>query len=308
MRDVSEGWKEVRIDMKRVLIFGAAGRVGSRAVQGFLAGGWEVAACVRNEVDLEDGDAVERRVAEDAAEVVVNCAAMSSLEACLDDPLAAHLVNAVAPAMMARACAREGKRFIHLSTDYVLDGRRPGLKGEDASCKPVCVYGESKREGELQVLEEYPDAVVARVSWVCGYPGKPGFAEVVAQKALAGESLAAVADKFSLPTDVEDIVRILLTMCERPVDGGVWHVCSSGEPMSWHGYASAVLETLADMGFTEGKSGIVEQKLDEMLSFRDTRPRHTAMGNERLLQLGIRMPEAREAIRHVVLRYVHSRS
>ena len=308
MHDICVSRKEARIDMKKVLIFGAAGRVGSRAVQGFLEGGWEVSSCVRGEVDLTDGDAVERRVAEDSAEAVVNCAAISSLEACVDDPLAAHLVNAVAPAMMARACAREGKRFIHLSTDYVLDGRRPGLKGEDAGCKPVCVYGESKREGELQVLEEYPDAVVARVSWVCGHPGKPGFAEAVARKALSGEPLAAVADKFSLPTDVDDVVRILLAMCERQVDGGVWHVCSSGEPMSWYGYASVVLEALAEMGFPEGKSVIVEQKLDEMLSFRDTRPRHTAMGNERLLQLGIRMPDAREAIRHAVLRYVHSRS
>ncbi len=149
---------------------------------------------MRGEVDLAEGEAVERRVEEDAAEAVVNCAAVSSLEACVDDPLSAHLVNAVAPAMMARACAREGKRFIHLSTDYVLDGRRPGLKGEGASCKPVCVYGESKREGELQVMEEYPDAVVVRVSWVCGHPGKPGFAEAVARKALEGEPRAAVGD------------------------------------------------------------------------------------------------------------------
>lgn len=293
--------------MKRVLIFGAAGRVGSIAAQKFSESGWDVFACGRSDADLADGVAVERCVAEDAAEVVVNCAAVSSLEACLDDPLSAHLVNAVAPAMMARACGREGKRFIHLSTDYVLDGRRPGLKGTDASCKPVCVYGESKREGELQVMEECPEAVVARVSWVCGNPGKPGFAEMIAKKALAGEPLAAVADKFSLPTDVEDIARVLLAMCERYVPGGVWHVCSSGEPMSWYGYASAVLDMLAEMGFPEGKSGIVEQKLDEMLSFRDTRPRHTAMGNERLQQLGIRMPDASEAIRHAVLRYVHSR-
>ena len=136
--------------MYRTLVFGADGRVGSRLAAYLEEHGLEVVKCGRGFCDLKD---------------------LSALET-------AHRVNAMAPEMMARICRLEGMRFIHLSTDYVLDGRREGLKTEEGKCRPVNVYGESKLEAEFRVREEMPDALVARVSWVFGNPGRPSFLEL----------------------------------------------------------------------------------------------------------------------------------
>ena len=140
-----------------MLLFGGSGRTGQMVHRAALAAGWEVEAPSHAECDLLKTNILSERVITAHANAVVNCAALSGLEACHDDPLTAHLINAVAPATMALACRHTGARFIHLSTDYVLEGHKPGLKNESTRCKPVNVYGESKREGELQVAEALPE-------------------------------------------------------------------------------------------------------------------------------------------------------
>ena len=136
--------------MYRTLVFGADGRVGSRLAAYLEEHGLEVVKCGRGFCDLKDLSALKRVLLSSGATHVVNCAAVSGLEACLDDPETAHCVNAMAPEMMARICRLEGMRFIHLSTDYVLDGRRRGLKTEEGKCRPVNVYGESKLEADFR--------------------------------------------------------------------------------------------------------------------------------------------------------------
>lgn len=236
------------------------------------------------------------------ARAVINCAAVSSLEACLDNPLQAHLTNAVAPAAMALACRHTGTRFVHLSTDYVLDGRRAGKKGEQAKCRPLGIYGESKREGELQIREAYPDSVILRVSWITGNPLRPSFVEQILQKALQKLPLAAIADKYSMPTDAEDIARVALELIPAPFSG-ILHACSSGGEESWHSCAEYALQVAYGHGILPDLPEVKPQKLGEATFFREPRPRHTAMENSLLRSLGISMPTAKETLRRVVLRY-----
>ena len=289
---------------KRILIFGASGRTGQVLKRIAEQAGYEVLAPAHAECPLEDAAAVSRLVLGSEVELVVNCAAISGLEACAEDPLQAHLVNAVAPAAMALACRHTGARFVHLSTDYVLDGRRPGAKDESAKCRPVSWYGESKREGELQVLEALPTAVVARVSWVCGNPAKPSFVESTVARALAGQPLAAVADKYSQPTDAADIARAVLALGQGDY-AGVVHVCSGGEPVSWWQCATLALQAAVASGALPAMPPVEKQMLDAVPFFKETRPRHTAMCNTRLTQiLGIPMPDTWQCIEAVVQRFL----
>lgn len=291
----------------KMLVFGGSGRTGQVMVRVARQMGWQVQAPTHAECELADARAVSDLVLGSDAALVVNAAAISGLEACLDDPLQAHVVNAVAPAAMALACRHTGARFVHLSTDYVLDGRRAGKKSESAKCKPVSVYGESKREGELQVLEALPGALVARVSWICGNPQKPAFVEQTLAKVLAGQPLAAIADKESLPTDVEDIARVVLALAAAPV-GGVLHVCADGEPVSWYDCALLALETAVQGGYVSAMPQVATQKRADVPFFREERPRYTAMDNSKLLSLGIPMPDAAETIRRVSLRFLLARA
>ena len=289
----------------KMLLFGGSGRTGQMVHRAALAAGWEVEAPSHAECDLLKTNILSERVITAHANAVVNCAALSGLEACHDDPLTAHLINAVAPATMALACRHTGARFIHLSTDYVLEGHKPGLKNESTRCKPVNVYGESKREGELQVAEALPEALILRVSWVCGNPDKMAFVESTLANALAGKPLAAIADKYSLPTDAADIARVILALLPLPTSG-VLHVCSGGEPLSWHDCATAALQFAMKEGALPQLPAIDPQMLKNATFFRAERPRHTAMSNEKLLTLGISMPSAADTLRKVTQRYLQS--
>ncbi len=289
----------------RILIFGGSGRTGQILCRAAAAAGLEVLAPTHAECDLLQAERVSDMVLSSGAAAVVNCAAISGLEACLGDPLSAHLVNAVAPAAMALACRHTGARFVHLSTDYVLEGRRPGLKNESGRCKPANTYGESKREGELQVLDALPQALVLRVSWICGNPQKPAFAETAVLRAAEGQPLAAIADKYSLPTDAEDIARIVLALLPRQ-EHGILHVCSGGEPLSWHACATLALQTAVRAGALPRMPEIRRQLLNEATFFRAQRPRHTAMSNSALLSLGLPMPDAAETLHRTTLRLLEN--
>lgn len=287
----------------KMLVFGGSGRAGQVLVRMAQQAGWQLQTPSHAACELADARAVSDCVLASNADVVVNAAAISGLEACWEHPLDAHLVNALAPASMALACRHTGARFVHLSTDYVLDGRRPGKKSESDKCKPVSVYGESKREGELQVLEALPEALVVRVSWICGNPYKPAFVEQILERALNGMSLSAVADKEAMPTDAEDLARAILALSGMKVNG-VLHVCAGGTPVSWYDCAVLALHTAWKMGCIESLPAVESQQCEKVPFFREKRPRYTAMDNARLLSLGVHMPSAKETIRSAALRWL----
>lgn len=292
---------------KALLLFGASGRIGQVIARRAAEHGYALLTPTHAECPLEETERVSDLVLGCGAQVVINAAAVSRLEACEDDPLHAHCVNALAPAAMALACRHTGARFLHLSTDYVLEGRRAGLKDESARCKPLNVYAESKREAEFAIAEALAESLILRVSWVCGNPKKPGFIEQILARALAGESLAAIGDQFSLPTDAEDVARVLLALAETR-DSGVFQLCSCGVPMSRWDCAGIALREAVRLGLLPALPPLARQQLKEVSFFRAPRPQHTAMNNGKLLSLGIPLPTAEEAIAAIVRRMAQPRS
>ncbi len=291
----------------KILIFGASGRVGEILSAAARANGHELLTPSHAECDMERPASVgEYVLCHDMVSLVVNCAAISQVESCQENPLRAHVVNAMSPAAMALACRHTGARFIHLSTDYVLDGRRPGLKQTHARCKPVNIYGMSKVEAERQVTENNAEALILRVSWVCGNPHKPSFVEHVLAQALRGEKLFAAADQDSLPTHAQDIARVILSPQLEGVSG-VLQVTSCGEPMTRYSGARIALEHACMVGALSQMPHVEPQRVCNMDRFRAPRPAHTAMDNGDLLALGVSMPDARVCIDRAVddyLRYI----
>lgn len=271
----------------KILVTGSGGRVGSRLADDLESAGHELTRWGREDVDFSLEGALEsalRELAGNSPDAVINCAAISSIEGCLDDPLRTHRVNAMAPGILARFCERYDIRFIHLSTDYVLDGRRAGKKTERDKCKPVNLYGESKLEAELRIQESCPSAVIARVSWVFGNPACPSFPESILGRALAGEPIQAVEDKFSLPTSLATISKAISFLL-KPEASGIFHVCDSGGPVSWLEYARAVLDAAETAKLSLKTHDVQGIPLSSMAVFREPRPPHTAMDNNRLADL-----------------------
>lgn len=207
---------------------GAGGQVG-----GFLAveaarQGYDVVALARGDLDITDASAVERHV--EGADVVVNCAALTNVDAAEADPDAAHAINAVGPGNVARACARSAARLIHISTDYVFGGdlNRP-YEISDA-VGPLSRYGRSKLDGELAVHAELPSAHVVRTSWV--YTGDSGhgsdFVSVMRTLAAGDRAVDVVSDQTGSPTYVKDLVGALLEVAAGAVRSPILHVANTG--------------------------------------------------------------------------------
>ncbi|BCX47615.1 dTDP-4-dehydrorhamnose reductase [Haloferula helveola] len=287
----------------RVAITGTTGRVG-RALADRLRGRHQVLELPRGEWDLAAPGLVSRIEALDF-DVLLNPAAITSLEACEDDPALAERVNAAVPAELAESCRRSGRVMVHFSTDYVLGGADEGLHGEDVKVNPLSVYGSTKAAGERAVLDA--EGCVIRVSWVFG-PERPAFPEQVVSRALAGEPLAAVADKTSLPCFTKDLAGWIERLLEEGIRNELLHACNAGEPVSWNGMAEAILDQMVEAGALAARPEVEVQHLDEVSFFRATRPRHTAMATGRLAsRLGEAPRHWREAMREHVAMLLISR-
>lgn len=279
--------------MPRVAVTGTTGRVG-RALAQRLAANHEVIELPRPSWDFCDPSTVGR-VGELEFDLLVHPAAITSLERCEEDPDLAQRVNAAAPAELAALCRRRGAGMIHFSTDYVLDGSAPGLRDESAPVGPISEYGRSKLAGEEAVLAE--GGCVLRVSWVYG-PERPAFPEQIVERALAGDPLAAIDDKTSLPCYTSDLAEWVSELVKRGPENELVHACNPGEPVTWKDMATWVLEIMVESGALSERPKVVSQHLDEVSFFKARRPRHTAMATDRLAErLGRPLRSWKESMR-----------
>ena len=205
---------------------GAAGQVGGFLAREAARQGYDVVALTRSDLDITDPVAVQRCV--EGAEVMVNCAAFTNVDAAEADPDAAYAINAVGPGNLARACAGAGARLIHISTDYVFNGALNRPYDIVDAVDPLSVYGRSKLEGELAVHAELPQAHVVRTSWV--YTGRSGTDFVAVMRRLAAQDRAidVVADQIGSPTYAKDLVGALLEIAGGGIRAPILHVANAG--------------------------------------------------------------------------------
>lgn len=266
-----------------IILAGAQGKVGSYLQQAWRAQ-HEVLTLTRQDVDLRDGEALRRFFGEIEFDAVVNCAAMASPDACEEDPEGAELVNAVAPGLMAELCAQRGARLVHFSTDYVLEGTKPGLKDESAPTGGLGHYGHSKLAGERRILDADPTALICRASWVFGGCW-PAFLDTIVARARSGDPLEAVGDKWSKPTNVAELARIVEQLLAQPLVGGVLHLTHPGEAESWWTYACKAVTMACEIGLLEQIPDVAKVKMIEIPQLAALRPAHTAMCSSRLADL-----------------------
>jgi dTDP-4-dehydrorhamnose reductase len=209
-----------------MVITGAGGQVG-----GFLAGeaafrGYDVVALTRRDFDITDESAADRVVR--TGDVVVNCAAMTNVDAAETDPDGAHLINAVGPGNLARACARVGARLVHVSTDYVFSGDHDRPYEIADGTGPLSVYGRTKLDGEHAVLSALPEAHVVRTSWV--YTGGDGtdFVAVMRRLASTDRVIEVVDDQTGAPTYARDLVAALLEVAAGNTAAPMLHAVNAG--------------------------------------------------------------------------------
>lgn len=209
-----------------MVITGAGGQVGRVLADQAARRGYDVAALHHADLDITDPAAVAPHVA--GADLVVNCAAFTNVDACESEPEAARAINATGPGIIAAACADAGARLIHISTDYVFTGDRTTPYEVDDTVGPVSVYGRTKLDGETAVLAALPTAHVVRTAWV--YTGADGtdFVAVMRRLAAGDRVIDVVDDQTGSPTYSHDLVSALLEVAGGDIRPGVLHAVNAG--------------------------------------------------------------------------------
>ena len=221
----------------RVLITGARGQLGTDLVEAAGRAGHDVVACGRDELDVRDEAAVDRLVEAERPDAVFNCAAYTDVDGAEADEDAAMAINAGGAAHVARAATRTGAMLVHVSSDYVFDGRRrePYLEHDEPA--PLSAYGRSKLAGEREVAATGPGHAIVRSSWLFGRGGA-NFVETMLRLGSERDEVGVVSDQEGCPTWTGHLAPALVDIAEREL-GGLRHVAASGH-CSWHAFAQEI--------------------------------------------------------------------
>ncbi len=221
--------------------------LGREVVEELEKAGFEVEAPPRSVVDITSGEAV--RVFFEAgkkAGLVVNCAAYTAVDKAESEIQAALAVNRDGPANLAGQCAGLDLPLIHISTDYVFNGRSEVPYREDDPASPLNAYGRSKWEGEEAIRSRLARHVIVRTSWLYGARGA-NFVKTMIRLGRERGALNVVCDQRGSPTWTRDLARCIARIACRisaapdKVCWGAYHFCGRGVT-TWYDFACAVLE------------------------------------------------------------------
>lgn len=281
----------------RLLVIGRSGQV-ARALSGLAGEQLEILAVGRPQCDVTREDGAASVLGAWVPDVVVNAAAYTAVDLAQQEPEQAFAVNAEGAGRLAQACAALGAPLVHLSSDYVFDGRKNGPYAEADAPNPLGVYGASKLAGERAVQASGARHAILRTSWVYDAAGR-NFVRTVLRLAAAGRPLRVVADQHGCPTYAPDlaeaVVAAALALHRGAFDSGVLHAAGSGTA-SWHDLACAAVEESARLG---GPGCAVEVEAITSADYPTPapRPRNSVLDCSRLeAQLGVRLPPWRESL------------
>jgi dTDP-4-dehydrorhamnose reductase len=223
----------------RILLTGARGQLG-RSLPAEL-GGHDVIALPHDALAIDDLAAVRAAVASHRPELVLNAAAYNQVDAAESDPDAAYRGNALGPRNLALAAAESGAAVLHVSTDYVFDGRGDRPYHEYDRPAPRSVYGASKLAGELAVRELNPRHWIVRTAWVY-HEETPNFPRTMLRLAERPDPLRVVADQIGSPTYAPHLAAAIARLIATGAFG-TYHLAGSGQA-SWHELTCALFERL----------------------------------------------------------------
>jgi dTDP-4-dehydrorhamnose reductase len=232
----------------RFLLLGGTGQVG-REFRSLSQPNVNIVAPGRAELDLQDPRSIKRIFAAEPWNAVINAAAYTDVDGAEGNEAVAFAVNAVGPSQLAAEAGWHGIPLIHISTDYVFDGRKGAPYVENDATGPLNAYGRSKLAGERGIRGATLRYVTLRTSWVYSPFGK-NFVRTILRLAAERERLNIVADQRGCPTAADDLARACLDIALRCASEpeaapyGLYHFAGAGEA-TWFEFASAVVNMAA---------------------------------------------------------------
>lgn len=289
----------------KIAVTGKSGQVVSSLVERGAAGGHDILAIGRPELDLADARSVARALTAAAPDVVISAAAYTAVDKAESESDLAYAVNATGAGAVAEAAKALNVPLIHVSTDYVFDGALDRPYVEDDATGPTGVYGASKLAGEQTVLAAYPgNSAVLRVAWIYS-PFGGNFVKTMLRVAGDRDEVSVVADQIGNPTSALDIADGVLKVAgnlvasPEPALRGVFHMTATGEA-SWADFAEAIYAASATNG---GPMADVRRIGTVDYPTPAQRPANSRLDCSRIAQIhGVTLPEWRNSLQTVIAR------
>ena len=229
----------------RVAIIGTSGQLATELRRRPWGSG--LVPCVPEKVDITDTAQLPRLLDRLQPDLVLNASAYTAVDRAEEERERAFAVNATGPGNLAAWCSSHGAALVHVSTDYVFDGRKPSAYVEADVTAPLGVYGASKLAGEEALRATLARHVILRTSWVFSAHGQ-NFVKTMLRLARERDELRVVADQHGKPTSAADLADAMIHVARHIGEGtaswGTFHFAGAG-PTTWHGFAQAIVEEQA---------------------------------------------------------------
>lgn len=236
--------------MKPILIIGSTGQLGRELQQIILPQGNAI-ALGRSQIDLTQPDNLRNTIAEIQPSLIINAAAYTAVDKAESEIEEAIAINATAPGIIAETAQKLETYLIHISTDYVFDGKQSHPYQETDKTNPLGVYGQTKLAGEQAIRQNCENHLIIRTAWVYGSYGKSNFVKTMLKLGTQREEIRVVADQIGSPTWARDLAEAIATIIPQltPQIAGTYHYTNSGVA-SWYDFAQAIFEEASTMEYS----------------------------------------------------------
>ncbi len=279
--------------MTRILLLGAQGQVGQE-LQRSLAPLGSVRAVSRSDLDLTQASALRTLLQQEAPAVIVNAAAYTAVDRAETETTLAEQVNSQLPRILAEESQSLGAYLIHLSTDYVFDGRKNTPYLETDGPNPLGVYGKTKLVGEQAIQQIGGDRLILRTAWVYGIYGKGNFVKTMVRLGKERDTLRVVVDQVGSPTWAQDIAQAIAVLLPQRAQG-VYHLTNSGVA-SWYDFAVAIFSEARQLGIPLQVKEVLPITSQEFPT-PAPRPAYSVLSGQKVsAALGYPLPHWRESL------------
>ncbi|HEV2400631.1 MAG TPA: dTDP-4-dehydrorhamnose reductase [Candidatus Sulfotelmatobacter sp.] len=268
----------------KALILGASGLLGQALRREWS--GDEVIGLSVEDVDIRDAAKVREAIEKIRPEWIVLAAAYTDVDGCESNQELAFAVNRDGAVHVAQAAERIGARVLFLSSDYVFDGTKTSAYETDDPRNPQSVYGRSKAEAEVKLLEELPGCCIVRTAWMFGTGGKC-FPDTILKLAATRSTLDVVNDQRGCPTYSIDLARVIPQLCRKGASGIV-HATNAGS-CSWFEFAREIVRQ-------DGLRTEIRPITTQQMPRPAKRPAYSVLSPASLNSLGIKMPSWQDAV------------
>jgi dTDP-4-dehydrorhamnose reductase len=269
----------------RVIIFGASGLLGQALMREW--NGDQVAGFSVEDVDIRDVTKVREIIEKQKPEWIVLGAAYTDVDGCENNRELAFSVNRDGAVNVAQAANQAGAQLLFLSSDYVFDGTKTSPYEIDDARNPQSIYGRSKAEAEVRLLEVLPQCCIVRTAWMFGMGGKC-FPDTILKLAASRPALDVVNDQRGCPTYSVDLAQAIIQLCRKGATGIV-HVTNAGD-CSWFEFAREIVRSA-------GLATEVRPVSTEQMARPAPRPAYSVLSATSLRGYGIAMPTWQDALR-----------